>query len=215
MVVGIGRRWPDLELIEGGVGSCRWRRWCVVSRRPSSRASRWCTVRRRGPVSRPRWRACEVDVVRRGCSRGFSGWRSRRGARAGQRVLQGPHGVYVLMAPRRCTRRHARWRSFRCGQPGELMPGNPPFGPRTGKSCSSCSIRAHSREMLKPVRASSKTASAPSRPKLDRCDGGRVAEVIWRAAFVISADCRRTLHSKRSTRPWLARSAGRRWVALM
>src|ERR1700733_15971591 len=67
---------------------------------------------------------------------------------------------------------------------GELMPGNPPFGPYR-EILLELFNPGTSLEMLKPVRGVIEDCVGAIATKLDRCDGVRVAEVIWRAAFVM------------------------------
>jgi hypothetical protein len=103
--------------------------------------------------------------------------------RAGQRVLREPHGTYVLW------RRDDVLAAMRDGdvfgsRQGELMPGSPPFGPYR-EILLELFNPGNSREMLKPVRGVIEECVGAVATKLDRCDGGRVADVIWRAAFVI------------------------------
>ena len=114
---------------------------------------------------------------------GFREWRAAA-ERAGQRVLQEPHGTYVLW------HRDDVLAAMRDGdvfgtRQGELMPGNPPFGPYR-EILLELFNPGNSREMLKPVRGVIEECVGAVAAKLDRCDGGRVADVIWRAAFVIS-----------------------------
>jgi hypothetical protein len=102
--------------------------------------------------------------------------------RAGQRVLQGPNGTYVLW------RRDDVLAAVRDGEvfgsrQGELMPGKPPFGPYRDILLELFNPSG-SLEMLKPVREVIEECVGAIATKLDRCDGVRVADVVWRAAFV-------------------------------
>ncbi|WP_142278423.1 cytochrome P450 [Mycobacterium europaeum] len=103
--------------------------------------------------------------------------------RAGQRVLREPDGTYVLW------RRDDVLAAVRDGEvfasrQGELMLGNPPFGPYRKIMVDLLFNPANSREMLKPVRGIVENCVRSVARELDCCDGADVAEVVWRAAFV-------------------------------
>jgi cytochrome P450 len=99
--------------------------------------------------------------------------------RAGQRVLREPRGTYALW------RRDDVLAAMRDGEvfasrQGELMPGNPPFGPYR-EILLELFNPGSSREMLKPIRRLIEDGVGAV-AKLDRCDGVRVADVLCRAA---------------------------------
>jgi cytochrome P450 len=99
--------------------------------------------------------------------------------RAGDRVLREPRGTYVLW------RRDDVLAAMRDGEvfasrQGEMMPGNPPFGPYR-EILLELLNPGSSREMLKPIRRLIEDGVGAV-AKLDRCDGVRVAEVLCRAA---------------------------------
>ena len=113
---------------------------------------------------------------------GFREWLAAA-ERAGQRVLREPDGTYVLW------RRDDVLAAVRDGElfasrQGELMPGNPPFGPYRRVMVELLFTPGNSREMLKPVRGIIENCVGAVATQLDRCDGAAVAEVVWRAAFV-------------------------------
>jgi cytochrome P450 len=113
---------------------------------------------------------------------GFREWLAAA-EQAGQRVLREPHGMYALW------RRDDVLAAMRDGEvfassQGELMPGNPPFGPYR-EILLELFNPGTSLEMLKPVRGIIEDCVGAVAAKLDRCDGVRVAEVVWRAAFVM------------------------------
>ncbi|WAJ42492.1 cytochrome P450 [Mycobacterium sp. Aquia_216] len=139
----------------------------------AGRESRWCAVI--GPG---------VDAVREvmrsdeEAAAGFREWHAAA-ARAGQRVLREPRGTYVLW------RRDDVLAAMRDGEvfasrQGEMMPGNPPFGPYR-EILLELFNPANSREMLKPIRRLIEEGM-DAVAKLDRCDGVRVAEVLCHAA---------------------------------
>ncbi|ORB70841.1 cytochrome P450 [Mycobacterium scrofulaceum] len=113
---------------------------------------------------------------------GFREWLAAA-ERAGRRVLRQPDGTYVLW------RRDDVLAAIRDGElfasrQGELMPGNPPFGPYRKIMVEQLFTPGNSRDMLQPVRAIVETCVDAVATQLDGCDGAGVAEVVWRAAFV-------------------------------
>jgi len=113
---------------------------------------------------------------------GYRAWLAAA-EQAGQRVLREPDGTYVLW------RRDDVLAAVRDGEvfasrQGELMAGNPPFGPYRKIMVDLLFTPGNSREMLKPVRGIIENFVGEVATKLDRCDGAGVAEVVWRAAFV-------------------------------
>jgi Cytochrome P450 len=126
--------------------------------------------------------ALEVMRSDEDAAAGFREWLAAA-ERAGQRVLREPNGVYVLW------RRDDVLAAMRDGEvfassQGELMPGNPPFGPYR-EILLELFNPGTSLEMLKPVRSVIEDCVGAVATKLDRCDGVRVTEVVWRAAFVM------------------------------
>jgi hypothetical protein len=114
-------------------------------------------------------------------AKGYREWHAAAG-RAGQRVLREPHGTYVLW------RRDDVLAAMRDGEvfasrQGELMPGNPPFGPYRAILLELLNP-ASSREMLRPIRLLIEEGIGEIAAKLDRCDGVRVADFFCRAASV-------------------------------
>jgi cytochrome P450 len=112
---------------------------------------------------------------------GYREWRAAA-ERAGQRVLREPHGTYVLW------RRDDVLAAMRDGEvfasrQGELMPGNPPFGPYR-EILLELLNPGSSREMLKPVRRLIEDGIGEIATKLDRCDGARAADALCHAAAV-------------------------------
>ncbi len=125
-----------------------------------------------------------LEVVRsdEDAAAGYRDWLAAA-ERAGQRVLREPDGTYVLW------RRDDVLAAVRDGEvfasrQGELMPGNPPFGPYRKIMVELLFTPGNSREMLKPVREIVEKCVGAVATELDRCDGAAVAEVVWRAAFV-------------------------------
>ncbi|OJZ67929.1 hypothetical protein BRW65_25680 [Mycobacterium paraffinicum] len=126
--------------------------------------------------------ALEVMRSDEEAANGFREWLAAA-ERAGQRVLRQPDGTYVLW------RRDDVLAAMRDGdlfasRQGELMPGNPPFGPYRKIMVEQLFTPGNSRDMLKPVRAIIEQCVGAVVTQLDRCDGAGVAEVVWRAAFV-------------------------------
>jgi cytochrome P450 len=126
-----------------------------------------------------------VREVMRSDAEAAAGYREWLAAaeRHGRRVLREPDGTYVLW------RRDDVLNAVRDGElfasrQGELMPGNPPFGPYRKIMVDLLFTPGNSREMLKPVRGIIENLVEEVATKLDRCDGAAVAEVVWRAAFV-------------------------------
>jgi cytochrome P450 len=112
---------------------------------------------------------------------GFREWQAAA-ERAGQRVLRESHGTYVLW------RRDDVLAAMRDGdvfatRQGELMPGNPPFGPYR-EILLELFNPGSSQEMLKPIRGLIEECIGAIATKQDRCDGVRVAENLCRAASV-------------------------------
>jgi hypothetical protein len=127
--------------------------------------------------------AMEVMRSDKDAAAGYREWLAAA-ERAGQRVLREPDGTYVLW------RRDDVLAAVRDGEvfgsrQGELMPGNPPFGPYR-EILLELFNPGNSREMLKPVRGVIEQCVGAVATRLDRCDGGRVADVIWRAGFVMA-----------------------------
>jgi cytochrome P450 len=125
--------------------------------------------------------ALEVMRSDEDAAAGFREWHAAA-QQAGQRVLREPHGTYVLW------RRDDVLAAMRDGEvfgtrQGELMPGNPPFGPYR-EILLELFNPGSSRAMLKPVRELIEECIRAVATKLDRCDGVRVAEIICRAASV-------------------------------
>lgn len=128
--------------------------------------------------------AAALEVMRSDevAAAGFRDWLAAA-QRAGQRVLREPDGTYVLW------RRDDVLAAVRDGdtfasRQGELMPGNPPFGPYRDIMVELLFNPGNSRDMLKPVRRIIEGCVGAVATRLDRCDGAGVAEVVWRAAFV-------------------------------
>lgn len=126
--------------------------------------------------------ALEVMRSDEDAAAGFREWLAAA-ERAGQRVLREPDGTYVLW------RRDDVLAAIRDGEvfasrQGELMEGNPPFGPYRKIMVELLFNPENSREMLKPVRGIIEKCVGAVATTLDRCDGAAVAEVVWRAAFV-------------------------------
>ena len=126
--------------------------------------------------------ALEVMRSDEDAAAGFREWLAAA-ERAGRRVLREPDGTYVLW------RRDDVLAAVRDGElfasrQGELMPGNPPFGPYRKIMVDLLFSPGNSREMLKPVRGIIENCVGAVATQLDRCDGAGVAEVVWRAAFV-------------------------------
>jgi hypothetical protein len=114
---------------------------------------------------------------------GFRAWHAAA-ERAGHRVLREPQGTYVLW------RRDDVLAAVRDGEvfatrQGELMPGNPPFGPYR-EILLDLFNPGNSREMLKPVRKLIEEGIGAMAAKLDRCDGVRVAEILCRAGSMVA-----------------------------
>jgi hypothetical protein len=114
---------------------------------------------------------------------GFREWHAAA-ERAGRRVLREPLGTYVLW------RRDDVLAAMRDGEvfasrQGEMMPGNPPFGPYR-EILLELFNPAGSLQMLKPVRGVIEEQVRGIATKLDRCDGVRVADLLWRAAVVMA-----------------------------
>ncbi|OBG54780.1 hypothetical protein A5703_08600 [Mycobacterium sp. E188] len=127
-------------------------------------------------------RALEVMRSDEEAARGYREWLAAA-ERAGQRVLRQPDGTYVLW------RRDDVLAAIRDGEvfasrQGELMPGNPPFGPYRKIMVEQLFTPGNSRDMLRPVRVIVERCVDAVAAQLDRCDGAGVAEVVWRAAFV-------------------------------
>lgn len=113
---------------------------------------------------------------------GFREWHAAA-ERAGQRVLQGPDGTYLLW------RRDDVLAGVRDGEvfasrQGEMMPGNPPFGPYHSILVELLNP-ASSREMLKPIRGLiEQTIGVVA--KQDRCNGVLIAVVLCHAAAALA-----------------------------
>ncbi len=123
--------------------------------------------------------ALEVMRSDEDATKGYREWQAAA-ERLGQRVLREPHGTYVLW------RRDDVLTAMRDGEvfasrQGELMPGNPPFGPYR-EILLELLNPGSSREMLKPVRGLIEEGIGDIAAKLDRCDGVRVADCLCRAA---------------------------------
>lgn len=112
----------------------------------------------------------------------FRGWLAAA-QQAGRRVLREPDGTYVLWRRDDVLAAVRDGETFASRQ-GELMPGNPPFGPYRDIMVELLFNPGNSREMLKPVRRIIEDCVAAVAARLDHCDGSGVAEVVWRAAFV-------------------------------
>ncbi|WP_165691583.1 cytochrome P450 [Mycobacterium numidiamassiliense] len=145
--------------------------------RPADRGSRWCALTGSGVEA-----AQEVMRSDEDAAAGYREWLAAA-ERAGQRVLREPHGTYVLW------RRDDVLAAVRDGEvfasrQGEVMPGNPPFGPYR-EILLELFNPGSSLEMLKPVRGVIEECVGAIATKLDRCDGARVADIVWRAAFVM------------------------------
>jgi cytochrome P450 len=112
---------------------------------------------------------------------GFRAWQAAA-ERADRRVLRDPHGTYTLW------RRDDVLAAMRNGEvfasrQGELMPGNPPWGPYR-EILLELFNPGSSQEMLKPVRGLLEEGIGAVATNLDRCDGVHVAEVLCRAGAV-------------------------------
>jgi hypothetical protein len=123
--------------------------------------------------------ALEVMRSDEDATAGFREWQAAA-ERAGQRVLRGPDGTYTLW------RRDDVLAAVRNGEvfgtrQGQLMPGNPPFGPYR-EYLLELFNPGNSREMLKPVRGLIEEGIGAIAGKLDRCDGARVAAILCHAA---------------------------------
>jgi cytochrome P450 len=128
--------------------------------------------------------ARDVQEVMRSDEDAAAGYREWQAAaeRAGHRVLREPHGTYTLW------RRDDVLAAMRDGEvfasrQGELMPGNPPWGPYR-EILLELFDPGSSREMLKPVRGLIEECIGAVATELDRCDGVRVAEDLCRAGAV-------------------------------
>src|ERR1700733_11720401 len=109
---------------------------------------------------------------------GYREWRAAA-ERAGQRVLPGTNGTYSIW------RRDDVLAAMRDGEvfgsrQGELMPGNPPFGPYR-EYLLELFNPGNSREMLKPVRGLIEEGIGAIAANLDRCDGARFAQILCHA----------------------------------
>lgn len=140
----------------------------------ADRDSRWCAVTG-ADATREVMRSDEEATVR------YREWQAAA-ERAGQRVLREPHGTYAIW------RRDDVLAAVRDGdvfatRQGELMPGNPPFGPYR-EILLELLNPGNSRELLKPIRGLIEECIGAIATQLDRCDGVRVAEVLCRAASV-------------------------------
>lgn len=143
----------------------------------AERESRWCAVTESGAQA-----ALEVMRSDEEAANGFRDWLAAA-ERAGRRVLRQPDGAYALW------RRDDVLAALRDGElfasrQGELMPGNPPFGPYRTIMVEQLFTPGNSRDMLRPVRTIIERCVGAVAAQLDRCDGAGVAEVVWRAAFV-------------------------------
>jgi cytochrome P450 len=110
---------------------------------------------------------------------GYREWRAAAEG-TGQRVLRDRRGTYTLW------RRDDVLAAMRNGEvfgsrQGELMPGNPPFGPYREILLELFNPDG-SREMMKPVRELLEECIGAVATNLDRCDGVRVAEVVCSTA---------------------------------
>lgn len=126
--------------------------------------------------------ALEVMRSDEDAAAGFREWLAAA-QRAGQRVLREPDGTYVLW------RRDDVLAAIRDGETfasrqGELMPGNPPFGPYRKIMVELLFTPGNSRDMLRPVRGIIERIVGAVAARRDSCDGAGVADVVWRAAFV-------------------------------
>lgn len=108
----------------------------------------------------------------------FREWRAAA-ERAGQRVLPGPNGVYTLWH-RDDVLAAMRDGDVFTSRQGEMMPGNPPFGPYHDILVELFNPGG-SREMLKPIRGLVEEGIGAV-AKLDRCNGVLVADVLCHAA---------------------------------
>ncbi|BAX92915.1 cytochrome P450 [Mycobacterium shigaense] len=108
----------------------------------------------------------------------FREWREAA-ERAGQRVLREPHGTYALWH-RDDVLAAIRDGEVFASRQGELMPGNPPWAPYR-EFLLEVFNPGGSREMLKPVRGIVEEGIGAVAASLDRCNGGRVAEVLCHA----------------------------------
>ncbi|OBH34280.1 hypothetical protein A5692_13325 [Mycobacterium sp. E342] len=144
------------------------------------RCERWCAVTGSGGEA-----ASAVEDAMRSDEEAAAGYREWLAAaqRAGRRVLQEPDGTYVLWR-RDDVLAAVRDGDLFASRQGELMPGNPPFGPYREIMVDLLFNPVNSREMLSPVRGIIEKCVDAVATKLDRCDGAGVAEVVWRAAFV-------------------------------
>ncbi|WP_025734951.1 cytochrome P450 [Mycobacterium genavense] len=95
--------------------------------------------------------------------------------RAGQRALLGPNGVYTLWH-RDDVLAGLRDGELFASRQGEMMPGNPHFGPYHSVLVELFNPGS-SREMLQSIRGLIQEGIGAV-AKLDRCDGARVADIL-------------------------------------
>jgi hypothetical protein len=130
-------------------------------------------------VTEPRGEAAQA-VMRsdEDAAAGFREWHAAA-ERAGRRVLTGPQNSYTLWHRDDVLACMRDGEIFGSRQ-GELMPGNPPFGPYHAVLVEVFNPGS-SREMMNPLRALIEEGVG-SVAQLDRCNGALVADILCQAA---------------------------------